>query len=275
MALVMSGKEEHRERLEQLLTGHIERLETEWLKEHLASRSDLPGPRGNIELAAAFADLAAELSAERGEEMWSLAVALSGVTAEEAPVNDPREIIAFTGAVAVGSIGAARSDRSADAFLRLREMSRDPRWRTREGVAMGLQRLLAADMAAGLAELGKWISGEDWLAMRAVAAGVAEPPLLIDQRAALGALDLHKRIIDRVLASGDRTSESFRTLRKGLGYSFSVVVGACPEDGFVYLEELAATSDKDVRWIVRENLKKKRLAGRFPREVERVLALMA
>ena len=111
--------------------------------------------------------------------------------------------------------------------------------------------------------------------MRAVAAGVAEPPLLIDQRAALGALDLHKRIIDRVLASGDRTSESFRTLRKGLGYSFSVVVGACPEDGFVYLEELAATSDMDVRWIVRENLKKKRLAGRFPREVERVLALMA
>jgi hypothetical protein len=38
----------------------------------------------------------------------------------------------------------------------------------------------------------------------------------------------------------------------------------------LFLEQLAASGDRDVRWIVRQNLTKNRLASRFP---ERVLAL--
>lgn len=41
---------------------------------------------------------------------------------------------------------------------------------------------------------------------------------------------------------------------------WSVAVAAAPVDGFARLERLAAVDDPDARWIVRENLKKARLA---------------
>ena len=39
---------------------------------------------------------------------------------------------------------------------------------------------------------------------------------------------------------------------------------AAPAEGFGRLEKWAASDDKDVRWIVRENLKKARLARADP-----------
>ena len=95
--------------------------------------------------------------------------------------------------------------------------------------------------------------------MRAVAAAVAEPELLQDQSAALDALQLHKRILARVSGVEQTRSEAFRVLRKGLAYTLSVVVCAVPEEGFAYMSQLLDEPAPDVRWIVRENLKKNRL----------------
>jgi hypothetical protein len=271
----MSRKDEYAGPLAELLERYLANGMAEDLESYLASNSHLPGPRGNLELAYAFGELAAELAHRRPKEAWALAVALSRLSPEQAPVNDPKEIVPFCGAIAIGGIGAVRSERFSDAIDRLRELARDPRWRTREGVAMGLQRLLARDSERAIKELRRWITGEDWLAMRAVAAGVAEPPLLADEGTALGALQLHELIVDRVLAAGHRSSDEFRSLRQGLGYSLSVVVSALPAEGFRYLRRLAPLDDKDVRWIVRENLKKKRLAGRFPDEVNELNGLLA
>jgi len=50
-----------------------------------------------------------------------------------------------------------------------------------------------------------------------------------------------------------------RALRQALGYTLSVVTAASPETGFHLMEELAALPDPDIIWIVRENMKKKRL----------------
>jgi hypothetical protein len=244
------------------------------IKDHLASNSNLPGPRGNLELAYAFGEVAAELMVKHPREMWDLATELAKMSPKEAPVNDPREIIPFCGAIAIGSIGAVCDELFREAFSRLNVLSRDPRWRTREGVAMGVQRLLAGNGPGSLGELERWVTDEDWLAMRAVAAGVAEPPLLIDERLADGALDLHRRIVDRMLASDSRKSGDFRTLRQGLGYSLSVAVAANPKAGFAYLKQLATSSDKDVQWILRENLKKKRLIGNFPAEVKELTEML-
>jgi hypothetical protein len=47
-------------------------------------------------------------------------------------------------------------------------------------------------------------------------------------------------------------------------------VRALPQDGSEFLTQLAASEDKDVRWIVTENLKKNRLAKDFPEEVEAI-----
>jgi len=58
----------------------------------------------------------------------------------------------------------------------------------------------------------------------------------------------------------DRRSEEFRVLRKGLGYCWSVAICALPEPGKRAMERWFTSGDRDVRWIMKENLKKKRLA---------------
>ena len=60
-------------------------------------------------------------------------------------------------------------------------------------------------------------------------------------------------------AESERRSEEFRVLRQALGYCWSVAVAAQPELGKPAMERWLACPDRDVRWILRENLKKKRL----------------
>jgi hypothetical protein len=68
-----------------------------------------------------------------------------------------------------------------------------------------------------------------------------------------------------VAAAGraERRSADFKAFRKGLGYCWSVAVAAAPEAGRPALEALVeravATGDRDLRWIARENLRKRRL----------------
>ena len=50
-----------------------------------------------------------------------------------------------------------------------------------------------------------------------------------------------------------------RTLRQALGYCWSVAVAADPDLALPAFEALEASADPDVRWIVRENLRKARL----------------
>lgn len=88
--------------------------------------------------------------------------------------------------------------------------------------------------------LAGWAAAGDPLEMRAVAAAVAEPALLKDRTFAEAALGLQRQVVYRAVQIPDRRSDSFRALRKGLGYTLSVVVQAIPEEGFDLLAELAA-----------------------------------
>lgn len=271
----MNKKDSYKDRLRATIARAVSDRDDGELVAYLASNSNLPGPRGNIELAYAFAEVAAELSAERPSEIWALAYQLSLLPPSEAPVNDPREIVPFCGAVAIGTMGSSREEMFGTALARLREMSSDPRWRAREGVAMGLQILIGKRGTACLDELLAWISDDDWLAMRAAAAGVAEPSLLRDESIARAALDIHRKIIERFVASTDRKNDGFRTLRQALGYSLSVVVSALPGEGFEHMRHLARSKDMDVQWILRENLKKKRLTKDHPCEVAELTDMIA
>ena len=237
---------------------------------YLVSNSNLPGPRGNLELAQAFGDVIGE-RAGRGatpDVLWALCDDLASITAEEAPVNDPREFLPFCGAVGLGATGAAKAEYVDLALGALRGLSRDPRWRMREGVCFGLQRLIAARGSEVLLAFEAWVAGGHPLELRAVAAGVAEPPLLKDGATATAALALHRGIFAQVLEMADRRSDAFRVLRKGLGYTLSVVVSAVPQEGFAYLAELAGVDDRDVHWILKQNLKKNRLVKNYPAEVD-------
>jgi hypothetical protein len=265
----MSKKETYREELAQRFADYRTTGDADAIMEYLLAQSNLPGPRGNLELAAVFAELAAERFVDEPEQIWSLCETLIGLSAEEAPVNDPKEFLPFCGAQAIGAIGAVSAAYFQEAMVHLRELANDPRWRIREGVAMGIQRLLAKENQKTLAALEAWIAPGAWLALRTVAAGVAEPPLLRDEQTARAALALHVQMLNhvRMAATQERKSDEFKALKKGLGYSLSVVVAALPLEGFAYLQQLADSTDREVQWILKENMKKARLTKHFPEEV--------
>jgi len=263
----MSKKEGYREDLVDLLDEFLKTGDEEKIMEFLVSNSNLPGPRGNLELADVFAEVAENYFIRDPQKIWELALRLIDFFPDEAPVNSPKEFLPFCGVVAMGAIGSVHATFYQKAFTFLRKFANDPRWRTREAVAMGIQKLVAKQRKNTLKELESWIEKNEWLAMRAVAAGVAEPALLRDEQTARSALELHKRIFAQILAARERRSDEFKTLRQSLGYSLSVVICAIPKEGFEYMQQLTDSQDADILWVIKENLKKNRLIKNFPNEV--------
>ncbi|MGD2165302.1 MAG: hypothetical protein PVH50_07215 [Anaerolineae bacterium] len=264
----MSKRERHKQDLVVHMEAFFETGDAQDILTYLVSNGNLPHPRANLELAHAFADLV-ETYAERDvQKVWDLCVPMVDVPADQAPTNDPREFIPFCGAIGIGAIGSVSAEFQESALISLRRLASDPRWRMREAVCFGLQRLLAKHTRTTMRAVEGWIQGEAWLEMRAVAAAVAEPSLLESRETALSALHIHAKILDEAKRAEDRKSQTFRVLRKGLGYTLSVVVRALPDQGFSLLEELADSGDSDLLWILRQNVRKKRLARNFPSEVE-------
>jgi hypothetical protein len=74
--------------------------------------------------------------------------------------------------------------------------------------------------------------------------------------------------------ANSRKQEPFKVLRQGMGYALSVFVARRPGEGFLLMRKSAAVRDADIAWIVRENLKKKRLTGPFPKDVEQVAMIL-
>lgn len=72
----------------------------------------------------------------------------------------------------------------------------------------------------------------------------------------------------------NRKDEDFRALRKGMAYCWSVAVTSCPEQGVPRFERWLESVDPDLRWILRENLKKKRLARLDEQRVKRCQATL-
>ncbi len=214
----------------------------------LRKESGLPGPRGNLELAHAVAQ---EGSKNQFEQLLSF----------EAQENTPEVFLVFCGVVGLGRLAASEPK----LFDRLRSYASDPRWRVREAVATGLQLAGDQDTDLLLQEMQKWSKG-NWYEKRAAAAALAEPRLLKAPKHARQAL----QVLDKITASMEKTTaakdqrsspadESFKVLRQGMGYCWSVVVAALPEAGRPLMEKWLESQDKDIRWMMKENLKKNRL----------------
>lgn len=261
----MNKKDTYREHLTAMISETLKTGNDEKLAEYLVANSNLPGPRGNLELAEAFADAIAAHAEEEPEKLLRLCTKLTQLSPAEAPVNNPKEFLVFCGARGIGTLGTAQAF-FTKAILRLKELASDARWRTREGVAMAIQTMIEKQPRKTLNEIARWIENDNWLAMRAAAAGVAEPALLKDKQTAKAGLEIHKQIFAKIALAQQRKSSEYKTLRQGLGYSLSVVVCAVPKEGFEYMRQLAEQRDADIRWIVKENLKKNRLIKRFPEE---------
>ena len=107
-------------------------------------------------------------------------------------------------------------------------------------------------------------------------AALAHPPLLGNAEFAGYCLEMARAILASVsrLDEKVRKDEAFKILRQGLGYALSVFVAKSPADGFALLRKTAAVRDSDMAWIIRENLKKKRLSDAFPKEVQQVSQIL-
>lgn len=271
----MTKTEFYKQDLARFLDGFLKTGDEKKIFDYLLSNSNLPSPRGNLELAKAFAELIEIYSSKSLEGLWGLCMKATSISSDEAPVNDPKEFLPFCGTYAIGALGSIYPKYFDKALFRLKELAHDSRWRTREAVAMGVQKLLERQPKKTLKILEGWIENSNWLAMRAVAAGVAEPLVLRDEQTARKALELHKKIFAKILSTKERKSSEFKTMRKGLGYTLSVVICALPkEEGFGYMYQLMDSQDVDILWIVRQNLRKKRLIKNFPDEVASIKELL-
>ena len=123
---------------------------------------------------------------------------------------------------------------------------------------MALQRLGDSCMDLLIVAMGEWSQGKV-LEQRAAAAALCEPRLLRQGHSARAVLAILDQITRCIEQTADRRSEDFLTLRKGLGYCWSVAVAALPAEGKAPMEKWMEKPDKDVRWIMKENLKKNRL----------------
>jgi hypothetical protein len=176
--------------------------------------------------------------------------------AETAPTNSPYEFLAFCGVLGLGKRLACGD---SEVLPELRRHASDPRWRIREAVAMALQRLGQVDMDALLQEMEHWSQGS-LLEQRAAVAALCEPSQLREPSRVEGVLDLLDCVTASMQEAEDRRNEEFRVLRKGLGYCWSVAVAAHPGAGKKRLESAFATEAPVVLWVMKENLRKKRLA---------------
>lgn len=222
---------------------------------YLLKESGLPGPRGNLELAQVVADLGSR----------ALFCRYAAITAEQAPVNSPAEFLSFCGVAGLGRL-LAEGERSLLADLRAH--ANDPRWRLREAVAMALQRWGDVDMDGLIAAMRTWAKGT-LLEQRAAAAALCEPRLLKSAPHARALLQILDEITAGMAQVEDRKGEAFTALRKGMGYCWSVAVAALPEEGKPLMEKWLVSPNPDVRWIMRENLKKNRLIRIDPGWVEK------
>lgn len=211
----------------------------------LLEESGLPGPRANLELVWAVAD--------EGDEALFLRFLALGP--DQAPTNTPQVFLALCGVVGLGRL---LSEGKWEVLETLHQYAADPRWRIREGVRMALERLGQKDMDSLLREMEVWSKGSLW-EQRAAAAALCEPQLLREESHARRVLRILDEITWSLCSVEDRKSTEFKTLRKALGYCWSVAVVALPEEGKPMMEKWFASDDRDVIWIMRQNLRKKRL----------------
>jgi HEAT repeat protein len=208
---------------------------------YLTEHSGLPGPRGNLELAQAAAD--------EGDVDWF----------DELIASDD-EYRTVCGVVGLGRLLGERPDPAL--VERLRRHAADERWRVREAVAMALQRLGDADLPRLLDLVAVWADDPDPLVRRAAVAGICEPRLLRTDAARRRALATCAHLTSTIsaLPNALRRTAEVRVLRQALGYCWSVAIAADPAAGLPLFTALEDSDDADVRWVVRENNKKARLA---------------
>ncbi|MEO7021446.1 MAG: hypothetical protein ABI234_14925 [Ktedonobacteraceae bacterium] len=256
--------------IERALTG-----QSGFLEFYLRDQSRLPGTRANLELAQDFSQILAFKAPAYPQATRTL---LNHLVHDEKCVvsNTPGEFVLMSGVLAFGYCAACIPVWRLDTFPLLTHYACSLSGRVREVTALALQKLLLAAPGEILPALVELLKRGDCLQQRACLAAISEPSLLECAEFIVPALAMQRAAIERLhaLPATQRRHTDVRVLRQTLGYTLSVVTVACPDSGFALMCEIAAWNDPDINWILRENLKKRRLA-KFQDHTARVSDLLA
>jgi hypothetical protein len=256
--------------VERALAGNQRPLEF-----YLRENSRLPGARANLELANDLGYLLANAIPKCTDNVHALLEYFISDKHRVIIGNTPEEFVLLCSIICYGTCAAVQPAWRMETFALLESFACSPYWRIRESVATAYQRLLVADATATISQLTCLATEGNYLQQRAAIASVAEPPLLYNTDILDAALRLQTIVLERVrlVPITERRNEDFRVLRRTLGYTLSVVTAASPEQGFALMRECATWHDHDVHWVLRENLRKKRLA-RFAFDTANLLKLL-
>ncbi len=243
--------------IERALNGNKRPLEF-----YLRDQSRLPGPRANLELANDVSHLLAAFVHRYTESVHSLLHYFA--SGQSVAGNTPAEFVLFCGIVSFGACAVEQPGWHEETLQLLDHYANSPSWRIREAVATAYQRMLnnGSQISSTLTHLKELAAHGNFLQQRAAIAAIAEPALLNHPDIIAASLLLQRIVLERFhqVPALERRNEHFRALRRALGYTLSVVTAAAPEEGFALMYESASWGDSDVIGILRENLKKKRLA---------------
>jgi len=247
------------------------------LKDILIFNSNLPGARGNLELAYAFADSLKEMQ-YIDDKLWLTLNEWAGVASEDTPSDSPQEFIPFCAVQALGAIFKCVDFEKKEKIIELLQAAaNDSRWRVREAVAIGLQWIEENDFRQAELIFNKWIDDDaSILEKRAIIAALAHPPVLNEKDNVLFCFKITERILKDIinLRREIRKTEEFRVLRKGLEYAISVFVAKLPTEGFDLMKEWAQKNDPDIKKIIKSNLGKSRLTKKFGHQVNEVFVVL-
>jgi hypothetical protein len=221
--------------------------------EYLLKNSNLPGPRGNLEL---LYDFSRKADAEIVQQC------LEYIKVDTS--NSPEEFVGMCGILGYAQFNKSKN-KIALAFLR--NYASHNSWRIREAVAMGIQEISVDNLENTLENIKPWVDG-NFLEQRAVVAGLCEPKLLKNETNNVSILKILNKIT-RNINHNNKLSDQEVSLRKALGYGWSVVIVSTPKSGKSYFEKLFPLPGKHIHWIIKENLKKNRLLKMDPEWVEK------
>ncbi|MNW35685.1 hypothetical protein D3C74_126850 [compost metagenome] len=247
--------------------------EFEELEMLLMNESNLPGPRGNLEVAAFFADQ--YQSTVVTDKMWELLLRWVKYDERQAGTNDPRVFLPFCAIQAMGALYIYANEARRELItIEIVKAMNDTRWRIREGAAMSLQRIGEKQFVVIQNLFERMYDNASLLEKRAFVAAMAHPPLLKQESNTRFSINLSERILDDIVSDDTLgKSEDYRVLSKGLEYALSVFVEKLPVEGFALLNKYSDKGDKRINKIIKSNLGKSRIAKKYSDEVEHTIAL--
>jgi hypothetical protein len=223
------------------------------LEKFLMENSNLPGPRGNLELAFALAEV---------YENIDVLIKWTEIDAGQAGGNDPRSFLPFCSAVCLGKIYTATKDNKIVRILR--KFASDDRWRIREASAFGFQLIGEDDFPEIERIFSEWIEKSSNREKRAILVSLAHPKIL-DEKTSLFCFEILENVFKNIEKDND-----FEILRKGLDFTISVYAAANPEFGFSFMEKWIG-KENVIDKIIKSNLKKNRLLKKYPKKTEELI----